>query len=108
MTLDPATGALVVDPDPDRVILRALKGEVGYVAFRLYLKSFLYEVPTFTRKRRSVTFKSSRYLLCFAFKLSLDRHPLIVRVSDWRQARPPPGRGQARIRSNLRMEPLPI
>jgi hypothetical protein len=82
MALDPATGTLVVAPDLDRVILQALKSAVGHVAFRLYLNGFFHEVPTFTRECRSLTFKSSGYLLCFAFKLALYRHPPSARVSN--------------------------
>lgn len=62
-TFDPTTGALVVSPDLDLKIRKALSREVRRIKVSLFLRQFRLKIEYLTLKARCTLLRMRRYLL---------------------------------------------
>jgi hypothetical protein len=71
---DPATGALIVSPDLDLKIRKAIMGEARRLTYRLYfLQARLYPELLWLKCRR-MTLQARRYFFGYFQNLRPDRH----------------------------------
>ena len=71
---DPTTGALIITPDRDLKIRKALRREARRIAFGLRLRKPLFEIKYFVLKARYAFLKLRRNVARDAAKLISRRH----------------------------------
>jgi hypothetical protein len=73
-SFDPTTGALIISPELDRKICKALSRAARRIAFRLKVRSELFRFQLFAAQMRCLVLKASGDLYGYLANLAVNRH----------------------------------
>lgn len=75
-TIDPATGALIIDPAFDDKIRQALRRKARRIALRFYLRYLRFQIEYLALKARYASLRIRRHLACKLIELRVNVHRL--------------------------------